>query len=250
MLLDTLPSISKKVGQRVRPTSLVAPVAEDAIQSFSRARGLEIAVRAGDPVTSMVMRIGSALGITRPKPQFMPGRIYTKSTWGLIVSKVKKLILYHSDMDLAWVKATRDMVLKDKAGRDVFIAAGQYLTDDLVLQHVVKPLNRVLPVAHRLQHGAHFSSHKMFGGPLDWAEYGKKPGHPGPFEIFNGFKAKMMSIPEVEAFGKSQLLWHPDWDIKKAINWSTNELKSIFTPLRPAVYTPAAMMAGQATHDK
>lgn len=253
MLMDTLPSLSKKVGQRIRPTSLVAPAAESAVQSLARAKGFEIAVRAGDPITSMVMRVGSALGITRPKPMHLPDRGYRKSVWGLLWSKFRgKTVLYHSDADLAWVKATRDMVLKDRAGNDVFISAGQYLTDDLVMKHVVRPLNKVVPHNLRFKHGAHFSSHKMFGGGLDWDKYGAKPGHPGPVETFDGFKAKMMSIPQVEAYARQNLLWHPKWDEKKAINWSTRELGGVVAPAvgPAAAFAPINMMVGHSAHDK
>jgi RHS repeat-associated protein len=208
---ETLPAITKKVGQKMLPMTVVAPAAERAVHRFSRETGLEIGVRAVDPITSLTSRIGASRGWSMPKPM----HIKEKTVFGM--TRGSNMQWYHSDADIAWVRATKTIYASD--GKTILLRKGAYLTDDQVLKYVVDPLNAKLPPSMHFQHGAHFASHKAFGGPLDYTDFGKFPGHPGPVSVYSGDSMKMMSIREVEqyAMGGNRLPWHPDWNKTKPL---------------------------------
>jgi hypothetical protein len=214
---ETLPGITKKYGLRYAPMSAVHPNIQDIVQHHAAENGLEIAVRAIDPVSAAVSRYTAAAGKSRPKGMYIEG----KTLFGLIKERG---IRYHTDADIAWVKATRNISVRvyDKANRKYvtrYFLKGQHLTDDAVLAAVVKPLNKRLPTSMRFQHGAHFSSHTAFGGTLDYKEFGLYPGHPGPVSVHRGEGMTMMTARAVEQYAQlgNRLPWHPSWKLEKPV---------------------------------
>jgi RHS repeat-associated protein len=161
----------------------------------------EMGVRAVDSISRAGSHEAAALGI-RPK-----GIEVSEKSFGGVVTD-KKGQQWRTDNDVAWV-------FDKKTGR--------YLSDTEVWGSASRPgllqrINAELPIEHHFRHGAHFSASHRRGGTLNWDDYGKKPGNPGPVVVITGGGVgRTYSAREVRNLAmstpNSQLPWHPKWDV-------------------------------------
>jgi RHS repeat-associated protein len=225
MVKDASIKTLKRAGKRWAPQSLVVDIEEQAIKEVLGNR-FEMGIRASDPLTAYGSQKAARQGIT-PKPLTVKAK---SDIYGLVeepgfmpgLGKVKTV--YRSDNDVAWVY--------DKV-------QGRFLTDKEVMEQIVKPLNRRLPPENKFMHPSHFTAFSgtdpkapdIFrnsdpkeiwrawggqkpGGTLNWQDYGKLPGNPGPVGVYNGQGLqKLMTEKQVKAFAAEKgLPWHPAWD--------------------------------------
>jgi hypothetical protein len=117
------------------------------LEAFVNRTGMRVAIRATDPVTALVTRALSHLGITFRV-------LFSKRSWR------------RSDADIAWVS---------HRGKD-------FLTDRQTLKDINGPLNRSYHAIDEMpafMHGGHRTAYREFGGPLSWDKLAKI-GNPGP----------------------------------------------------------------------
>src|SRR5262249_50590132 len=98
-----LPGVSvqkdlKSLGLRYLPSSGATTLERKILKEFAQEHGIEIAIRATDPLTALGTRIGSRLGLLAKMEE-----VEAKSIFGFLKDpKTGKWI--RSDLDLAWVK--------------------------------------------------------------------------------------------------------------------------------------------------
>ncbi len=214
----------KRYGQKIAPQNVLTFREKVAWRTVLKDR-YAAGVRAVDPLTGMGSRLAAEQGIL-PKPLTVGG----KSRWGTTEAlekfggfdDMKILNTYRSDADLAFVWDRQ---------------RGRYLTETEVQKEIIAPINARLPKHMHIQHGAHFNAWEGSAGKgtLNWENYGKKPGNPGPVALMDGRgEIKMMSAKQMKAQAlRDGLPWHPYWDkveslwLPAAIEMSRTAVKSM-----------------------
>ncbi|MBX2997110.1 MAG: Ig-like domain-containing protein [Caldilineaceae bacterium] len=220
----------KKAGRFFFPQSLANKAEEGAIKEVLGSR-FEMGIRAVDPFTGAGSRRAAQQGIT-PKPLTLKAKsdIYGIAEADEFIPGLGKVKgVYRSDNDIAWV-------FDKKRNR--------FLTDKEVMDEIVKPLNMRLGPENKFMHSSHFTAfsgvdpkaptmYQNFapkhtwrawngqrpGGTLNWEQYGKLPGNPGPVAVYSGGGLQqVMSLKQVKSFALDRgLPWHPAWDKAQAI---------------------------------
>ncbi|HEX5000284.1 MAG TPA: DUF4114 domain-containing protein [Terriglobia bacterium] len=165
-LIGNIQSAVKTYGQEILPISGANAKAATVIKEFARSRGLEIGIRAADPITASVTKAFSQVFSAKP--------VYTdaKSFFGVLYNEAKG-IFFRSDLDLAWVRQN-----------------GRFLNNQEALR-LVDDLNRAL-IARGLKtefkHGPHFWVVESEGASSTKLA---KIGHPGAVVVYSteGVKA-------------------------------------------------------------
>ncbi len=234
----------KKAGRFFFPQSLANEAEEQAIKEVLGNR-FEMGIRAVDPFTGAGSRRAARQGIT-PKPLVLKAKsdIYGIATAEEFIPGLGKVKgVYRSDNDIAWI-------FDKKRNR--------FLTDTEVMDEIVKPLNRRLGPENKFMHGSHFTAYSGVdpsaptlyqnfapkhtwrawngqhpSGPLNWEQYGKLPGNPGPVAVYSGRGlSEVMSLRKVKAFALEKgLPWHPAWDKSQAI-WQETLRETLKTGAR------------------
>ncbi len=169
-------STVKSEGLQLLPTSGAAAFERAEILAFAQNNNIEIAIRAQDPVSALVTRIGYYLRIA-PKPEVDKA----KSTFGLLFGLSGTLT--RSDLDVAFIKdlTTKEYLLGDKAKALLDELNETILNKRLIFNEDART------VLASFQHGDHINALAEFGGPpyLTYAEYVKPVGSPGPATLFS-----------------------------------------------------------------
>jgi RHS repeat-associated protein len=203
----------RQVFKAVTPTSGAIKAEKAAIQAVAAKRGLQIAIRATDPITAVVTRV-----LTRAGFPAKPEALKAKSFFGIALAEKPGSWLpkvYRSDLDVAWI---------------FDINAGKYL-DDVDVKETSSQIRKLTEKAVKedsFQHGSHMSAHwasgaKGRGGPAATGALGSF-GAPGPVNVFNGATETAASFEHVRTLFKGESLarnfrskemtglWHTAWD--------------------------------------
>jgi hypothetical protein len=194
-VMGRMPAGIKSLGLKFAPTSNATAAQQAALRQIARERGVQIAVRATDPLT--------ALG-TRLLHRFLPGipakpmSVKAKSVFGLAYDPGTRRY-YRSDLDLAWVYSP---------------AGGRSLTA-AEIRRDIEPRFKELMAGSRpvmedsIQHGAHFNSREFFEAQFSRAAMTQQEfeaavdsrvaaiGSPGPVSVFRASGVYSMSESQV-----------------------------------------------------
>jgi hypothetical protein len=164
--VSRVPAAAKAAGKAWFPTSGAAQPVQRMVQAYARGRGLEIGIRATDPVSAAASRLRMA----HEDIPFKPGWVKPKTSLGAVTVNGTK---YRADLDIAFVR--------DRTGRTLSDPEVAAIRLDLNARY--KSIYPSQQNADPFQHGAHLTMHTSLGGPKTTAQ-AAAIGDPGPATAF------------------------------------------------------------------
>ncbi|MCA9266532.1 MAG: hypothetical protein KDA60_21880, partial [Planctomycetales bacterium] len=151
----------KSAGLKVRPTSGATSLEQSVLMEMA-ADGIEVGIRAQDPLSAAVTRKLAEFGL-RSKPVWLKA----KSFFGFTSDRKLIPTLYRSDLDIAWIKEN-----------------GKFIRSDERVLEIVEEMNhRITKITGEsgapFQHGSHFTAPDIMS-TRDYVGL----GHPGPVNVF------------------------------------------------------------------